>query len=336
MARRVVLIAYPGAQILDVVGPLEVFAGADRWSATAAGTPRTGSYSVEIAGAQAGPVRMSSGIEVVAARSCAQVGGPLDTLIVAGGEGRQRTIEEGVLVPWVRALAPRARRVASVCTGAFLLAEAGLLAGRRATTHWGACAELAERYPDVRVDPDPIFVRDGNVWTSAGVTAGMDLALAMVEEDLGREAALAVARGLVMFVKRPGGQAQFSAELRAQLCRREPLRELQGWILRNPDADLRVPALAARVGMSPRNFARVFRREVGATPARFVEAARLEAARRKLEETTDGVDAVASHTGFGSGETLRRAFHRRVRVAPSEYRSRFRSTRGAQQEKTRE
>jgi transcriptional regulator GlxA family with amidase domain len=221
-------------------------------------------------------------------------------------------------------MAPRVRRLASVCTGAFLLAEAGLLDGRRATTHWSACAALARRYPRVRVDPDPIFVRDGAVVTSAGVTSGMDLALALVEEDHGREVALGVARWLVLFLKRPGGQAQFSAQLSSQLASRQPIQELQAWIVENVHRDLSVAVLAARAGMSPRNFARVFTREVGATPALFVETARVEAARRRLEEDGGrGIEAVAAECGFGSAETLRRAFLRRLRVNPADYRARF-------------
>jgi transcriptional regulator GlxA family with amidase domain len=214
--------------------------------------------------------------------------------------------------------------VASVCSGAFLLAEAGVLAGRRATTHWESCDALARRHPDVEVDPDPIFVRDGNVLTSAGVTAGMDLALALVEDDHGPERALAVARQLVMYVRRPGGQSQFSAALRAQRAERRPLRELQAWVADHLDADLSVEALARRAAMSPRNFARAFAAEAGVTPARYVEEVRVEAARRLLEGTGRPVDGIAAACGFGSAETMRRAFLRTVHVPPSEYRKRFR------------
>jgi transcriptional regulator GlxA family with amidase domain len=228
-------------------------------------------------------------------------------------------------VRWVRAMAPRVRRLGSVCSGSFVLAEAGLLDGRRATTHWEWCATLAERYPAVTVASDPIFVRDGKIYTSAGVTAGMDLALALVEEDHGRELALEVARQLVMFLRRPGGQSQFSAQLAAQTADREPLRDLQSWISEHPEADLSVPALARRVAMSPRNFARVFTREVGMTPARFVESVRVEAARRRLEESASGVDSVAAACGFGTAESMRRAFLRIVRVPPAAYRHRFRA-----------
>jgi transcriptional regulator GlxA family with amidase domain len=248
----------------------------------------------------------------------------IDTLIVAGGLGTRAAVSDPALIAWLRRAAPRVRRLASVCSGAFLLAEAGLLDGRRATTHWSSCADLARRYPRVKVEPDPIFVRDGNVYTSAGVTSGMDLALALVEEDHGRELALAVARWLVLFLKRPGGQSQFSAQLSVQLASRQPLQELQAWIVENVHADLSVAALAARAGMSPRNFARVFTREIGVTPARFVETARVEAARRQLEDDgSQGVENVAAACGFGSAETLRRAFLRTLRVSPTDYRSRF-------------
>jgi len=215
--------------------------------------------------------------------------------------------------------------VGSVRTGSFILAAAGLLDTRRATTHWAHCHDLAAQYPQVAVDADPIFVRDGNVYTSAGVTAGMDLALALVEADYGRDVALAVARQLVMFLTRPGGQSQFSTQLAVQAADRRPLRDLQVWIADHLTADLSVPALAGRAAMSPRNFARVFVTEVGMTPAHYVERVRVEAARRRLEESADGMELVAQRCGFGSAEVMRRAFMRHVRVAPAAYRSRFRS-----------
>ncbi len=224
---------------------------------------------------------------------------------------------------WLRLAARRCRRVCSVCTGAFLLARAGLLDGRRATTHWAACAALARNYPSIEVDPDPIFVRDGNVYTSAGVTAGIDLALALVEEDLGRQAALDVARSLVLFVRRPGGQAQFSAGLAGQAAQRPGVRELQEWIADHLDGDLSVGALAERSFMSPRNFARVFAKEVGMTPAAYVEALRLERARVLLETTDLLLEEIAARCGFGTVETLRRTFGRRLHVSPSDYRDRF-------------
>jgi transcriptional regulator GlxA family with amidase domain len=325
--RRVVIVAFPGAQTLDITGPMEVFAGAARWLAHS-GRPAPGvpAYRVELVARASGPLAMSSGLRLVADRALDDVRPPIDTLVVAGGTGTEEALRDRRLVGWIARTAPRARRLASVCTGAFLLAEAGLLDGRRVTTHWARCQALAARYPRVRVEPDPIFVRDGNVWTSAGVTAGMDLALALVEADHGRDLALHVARWLVCFLKRPGGQSQFSAQLATQLADREPLRDLQGWIVDHLDTDLSVEALASIAAMSPRNFARVFTRETGATPARYVERVRVEAARRRLEETHDGVDAVALACGFGSAETMRRAFLRVLHVSPADYRGRFRQS----------
>jgi transcriptional regulator GlxA family with amidase domain len=245
---------------------------------------------------------------------------------VGGGFGVQKAADDLGLIRWIRSAARRSRRVCSVCTGSFLLASAGLLEGRTVTTHWSGTAELARRHPELTVDPNPIFVRDGDVWTSAGVTSGMDLSLALVEEDLGRETAVEIARWLVLFLQRPGGQAQFSAHLSAQLAERRPLRDLQSWIADNLDSDLRVETLADRAAMSPRNFARFFRREIGMTPASYVEELRVERARQLLEESSDTIELISGRCGFGTPETMRRAFGRRVGVAPAEYRTRF--TRG--------
>jgi len=321
---RVVMVVYPGVQVLDVTGPLEVFANANRRLDQLAG-PRGPRYALEIAARVAGPVRTTSGIVLVADHALRDVRGPIDTLLVAGGDGTADALRDRLVIDFLRRRAPNARRVASVCSGSFLLAEAGLLDGRRATTHWVSCATLAARYPKVEVESDPIFVRDGKYWSSAGVCAGMDLALALVEEDHGRELALAVARWLVLFLKRPGGQSQFSAELAAQATEHDAIRGLQAWAQAHLGAALDVAALAKRAAMSPRNFARVFAREVGETPARWVEQARVEAARRLLEESAAGVDEIAERCGFGSAEGLRRAFLRRVRVSPAAYRARFRS-----------
>jgi len=320
--RHVAMVAYPGANAVDVIGPLEVFATAAALAGRAPGEPRA--YTTEIVAMAAGPVETQSGLHLVASRALGAMRGGVDTLLVAGGLGTQTALGSRPLLAALRRLAPRVRRLGSVCSGSFLLAEAGLLDGRRATTHWMWCETLAERYPRVRVEPDPIFVRDGNVWTSAGVTAGMDLALALVEDDLGRDLALQTARQMVLFLRRPGGQSQFSAQLAAQAADRQPLRDLQAWVVDHPDADCSVSALARRVAMSPRNFARVFLRESGMTPAQYVERVRVEAARRRLEDSTDGVDAIAAGCGFGTAETMRRTFLRHLRVAPSDYRIRFR------------
>jgi transcriptional regulator GlxA family with amidase domain len=317
--RRIVILAFEGAQTLDVTGPYEVFSIASR-------VARGDAYSVEIVAPGGRHMRTGSGLTIVPDRSPTAVRGPIDTLVVAGGDGVLRAIEDDSLVRWVRRAAARSRRVASVCTGAYMLARAGLLDGRRAATHWASAADLARRHPEVEVDPEAIFVRDGDVWSSAGVTAGMDLALAMVEEDLGRRVALETARWLVVFVQRPGGQSQFSSHLRAQVAEREPLRELQEWMAGNLDADLSVPALAHRACMSERNFARAFGREVGMTPGAYVEALRVDHARLRLESTGQKLEAVASDCGFGTVETMRRAFHRRLGVGPGGYRDRFRTT----------
>ncbi len=320
--RRIVMVAFPGAQVLDVTGPLEVFARTARWLAEQ--EQRTvPAYTTELVATAAGPIAMSSGLRLVVDRTVSEACGPIDTLLVAGGIGTPEAMRDTALLRWLRRMRPRVRRMGSVCTGAFVLAAAGLLDGRRATTHWRSCDLLARRYPRVRVDADPIFLRDGNVYTSAGVTAGMDLALALVEEDHGHQVALQVARELVLFLRRPGGQSQFSVQLAAQSADRAPLRELQAWIADHVGDDLSVAALAERVAMSPRNFARVFTREVGVTPARFVESARVEAACRRLEESAAGVDAVAAECGFGTAESMRRTFLRRLGVAPSAYRYRF-------------
>ena len=325
--RRIVIVAFPGVQTLDVVGPAEVFSTADRLA-------NGGEYDIEVVASSRDALATGSGLQLLPHRSLGGVRGPIDTLIVAGGTGVARAQEDERLVRWIRSAAPRARRVASVCNGAFLLAEAGLLDGRRATTHWAACGELRRQFPAVEVDEDPIFVRDGDVYTSAGVTAGIDLALALVEDDLGAAVARDAARWLVLFLRRPGNQAQFSAGPSWRPAERAPLRDVQSWIADNLTADLSVAALAERAYMSPRNFARAFRREVGVTPAAYVETVRLERARAELEAGDASVDAVAAMCGFGTVETMRRAFQRRFDVNPAAYRSRFR-TRGAAHEADR-
>jgi transcriptional regulator GlxA family with amidase domain len=320
--RRIVMLAFPDAQIIDITGPLEVFGRATRWMTDERGS-RVPAYTVEIVAAKAGPFATSSGIRMIADRAIANVRGPIDTLLVAGGQGTADALRDRALIEWLRGSIRRTRRLCSVCTGAFLLAEAGLLDGLSATTHWRQCSRLAAQYPAVSVETDPIFVRAGKIFTSAGVTAGIDLALALLEDDHGRDVALAVARELVMFLRRPGGQSQFSVQLSTQQADREPIRDLQRWIADHLDADLSVEALARRAAMSPRNFARVFAREVGVTPGEFVENLRVEAARRRLEESADGVDSIASECGFGTRESMRRAFIRTLHVPPGAYRNRF-------------
>jgi len=319
---RVAALAYPDIQVLDVMGPLEVFARTARWLKDE-GRATHDAYSVEIIGLERGPFLTSSRLQLFAERGFREVGRGIDTLLISGGLGTRRHLSNRPLLAWIRRQAGYVRRLASVCTGTFFLAEAGLLEGRRATTHWASCDELARAHPSVRIEPDRIYVREGSIYTSAGVTAGMDLALALVEEDHGREVALAIARQLVLFLRRPGGQAQFSAQLAAQFAEHEPLRDLQAWIVDHPREDLSVETLARRVAMSPRNFARVFTREVGATPARFVAAVRVETARRLLEETSKSLETICAASGLGTLESMRRAFLRIVGVPPGGYRERF-------------
>ncbi len=326
--KRIAVFAYPGANSLDVVGPLQVFASATSYlrGLTAADDLRRRiDYRTEIIAPATGPVLMSAGFEVVAAHGIGRRPRGIDTLLVAGGGGREGAERDPAILDWLRRTAPHVRRIGSICTGAFILAAAGLLDGRRATTHWRFASELAARYPAITVEPDALHVSDGDVYTSAGVTAGMDLALALLEADCGRATALATARETVMFLKRPGGQSQFSAHLAAQTEDTPGLDDMRRWILDNLDADLSVAALAARAAMSPRNFARVFTRTAGATPAKFVERARVDAARRALEDSSQSVVAIARRYGFGHPETMRRVFQRHLKVAPQDYRRRFRA-----------
>lgn len=322
-ARRIVIAVFPDVDLLDVTGPAEVFALANRQTGGRAG------YEVQLAGRSPGVVTTSAGVRLVTDLSFAEVDGALDTLVVPGAvalgpDGPVARIDQDV-VAWLRTTAPLARRVASVCVGAHLLAAAGLLDGLTATTHWSTAEQLAAEHPAVVVDPDPIFVRCGNVWTGAGISACMDLALALVAEDLGEEVALAVARQLVMYLKRQGGQSQFSVPLSRPPAARRDIDELRAFITDHVDGDLSTAALAARMCLSERHFARVFRQETGATPAAYVEAARVEAARRLLESTDQPLDRVAVACGLGSVETLHRALRRQIGTTPAAYRRRFRT-----------
>lgn len=319
-SRTVLIVLFEGVQSLDVTGPLEVFAKAAKFR-------RPDAYRVRTATVDGGPVRTSSGLCLMPDAALADCPTP-DVLLMPGGNCTGEP--DPRLTAWLREQGPRAGRLVSVCTGTFPLAAAGLLDGCRVTTHWAYGEALAERYPALRVDPEPIFVRDGRIATSAGVTAGIDLALALVEEDLGREAALAIARRLVVFLRRPGNQRQFSTQLAAQTAERPTLREVQHWIVAHPGADLSVEALATRANLSARHFARAFHAEVGMPPGRYVERVRLEAARRRLEDTTDGVEEVSRACGYGTPEAMRRAFVRALGTAPAEYRRRFRPEAPAQ------
>lgn len=313
--RAIELLTFPQVQVLDVTGPLQVFATAN--DIVGGGRPP---YAMRVVSQAGGSIASSSGLQLMV-DPLPPHGSALDTLIVAGGPGVEVAAVDAALVEWVRRRAQQARRYASVCTGAVLLAATGMLNGRRAATHWSICAELARRFPDVKVEPDPIFVHDGPAWTSAGVTAGIDLALALVEQDLGRAAALAVARYLVVFLKRPGGQAQFSATLALQ--EEDKFDVLHGWMAAHLSGELSLPVLAGQAGMSERSFSRHYLEATGQTPARAVERLRVEAARNLLLDSPLAVKRVAQRCGFGSEETMRRSFLRLLAATPQEYRSRF-------------
>ncbi|MFC3692475.1 GlxA family transcriptional regulator [Chenggangzhangella methanolivorans] len=316
--RVVEVVAFPAVQLLDVAGPTQVFATANDYAARAGDAAP---YLCRLVASGGASVVSTAGV-TLATEALPDPGSAIDTLVIAGGGGVHAAAEDAGLVAWVAARSGRARRTASVCTGAFLLAAAGALDGRRAVTHWSFCEALAKRHPAVEVEPDPIFIRDGDVWTSAGVSAGIDLALALVEEDLGRDMALAVARHLVVFLKRPGGQAQFSAALSLQTSQ-DRFGALHRWIRTRLSGDLSLATLAAEAGMSERSFSRRYVEETGVTPARAVERLRVEAARQLLAETRLPGKRIAERCGFGSEETMRRSFLRLLAATPQDYRARF-------------
>ena len=316
-APPIVLVVFDRVEPMDVSGPASVFARAKRICPDAP--------DLILASPRGGKVETSAGFALADTRKLASLSGAFNTILVAGGDeaALSHSISVEGLSSWVVKGAKAARRVGSVCTGAFVLAAAGLLDGRRATTHWNACENLQQRFPNVRVEPDPIHIVDGPIWTSAGVSAGIDLSLAMVEEDYGGEVAARIAREMVLFLRRPGGQSQFSAAAQAQAGAGDRMRSLVQWILENPHLNLSVPALAQRIGMSERNFARVFAQETGSSPARFVTVARLDRAKLLLETTTWPLERVAEQTGWGSIDSLQRVFRAKTGVTPSDYRSRF-------------
>ncbi len=328
-SRQVVIVAFERAQLLDIAGPMQAFSSANDMAALAqGGRAAVPPYQVTVVSRRGGAVTTSSGLTLMTRKLRALDRAAIDTLIVAGGPGVHAAAEDAALRRWIVRRAAGARRVASVCTGAFLLAASGLLTGRRATTHWRSCARLQRLYPDIAVEGDPIYVRDGAIWTSAGVTAGIDLTLALIEADIGRKLALEAARQLVVFLKRPGGQSQFSAPLAAQARAADADPEgrfapLHDWMDEHLAEDLRVERLAERAGMSGRNFARLYTARMGATPAKAVEARRLEAARRALEESALPIKRIAGICGFGDEERMRRVFLRHLAVGPQEYRKRF-------------
>ena len=316
---HVVFLTFPQVMLLDLVGPWEVFSLANRLADS-----KSVRYKLTLVGAdEASQIRSVSGISVVRQRSVSRVRGRIDTLVVPATSHVWAEDPPDAFTADVRRLAKRSNRVVSICGGAFFLAAAGLLDGKKATTHWSGTRDLASRYPKIDVQEDSIFVRDENIYTSAGVTAGIDLSLALVEEDLGTNVALACARQLVVFMRRPGGQSQFSSTLESQRATRDPINELVAWATDNVSSDLSVQALAERANMSLRNFSRIFRKEVGQTPATFVQKLRVDAVRRRLEESDESLSEISASCGFSSTDSMRRSFLRVVKVAPGDYRRRF-------------
>ncbi|MCC6144547.1 MAG: GlxA family transcriptional regulator [Candidatus Hydrogenedentes bacterium] len=320
--RRVVAVAVPGSDPLELVGPLEVLNAANVVLQLGTGRRRPG-YEIQVVAREPGEIYAWNGLRMIADQTIHDLPKVLDTLLVPAMDGQEASLGDRPFIQWLAKAGARARRTCSICTGTYFLAKAGLLDGRRATTHWAWCEDFARRFPKVKMDRDPIFVKDGHFYTSAGGTAGLDLMLALVEEDFGREVALKTAQFLVIFLKRPANQSQFSVQLSSQLAESDGIREVQAWVYDHLDEDLSVEALAARASMSPRNFARVFTREVGMPPGRFVEQARVECARRQLEETRAPVQQIAERCGYGTAETMRLAFLRQLGASPREYRARF-------------
>jgi transcriptional regulator GlxA family with amidase domain len=320
LARCALFVAFEGMGLLDLTGPLTVFWSASKFMEQQ-GRHGYARHTVSLDG---GPILTAEGVTIETAPISQFESVEIDTIVVPGALDMEPTLADGRLVRWLAAHASKARRTASVCAGAFLLAEAGLLDGRRAVTHWASCELLDQRYESLTVEPDAIFVQDGPIWTSAGVSAGIDLALALVQADCGRDIAMQVARQLVIYMKRPGGQSQFSELLQSQTLSSTAFENLHIWISSNlSDERLNVDLLAEHVGMSPRNFARSYKAKTGRTPAKAVEVFRLEAARRLLEETEQGVDRIARACGFGDEERMRTTFQRHLAISPRDYRRRF-------------
>jgi transcriptional regulator GlxA family with amidase domain len=316
-SKLICFLAFDGANALDIAGPLEAFSQATRFCRSRNGDSP---YETIVASIKACSVQASSGLSLIARRLPSPRKHTIDTFIVPGGREYDPPKE---MVTWIKAAADETRRVCSVCTGAFSLAAAGVLSGRRATTHWMYARELAKRHPDIDVDPDRIFIRDGRVWTSAGITAGIDLALALIEDDLGHDVAMETAKHLVMFLRRQGGQTQFSTTLAAQIAAGGKFARLHAWMADRLDQDLRIERLAAAANMSTRTFARAYLQSIGSTPAKMVEVMRIEAACRALESSRLSLKEIATASGFGDEQNLRRAFLRRRGIAPHDYRARF-------------
>ena len=319
------MIGYPGAQILDITGPLEILAGANDAVRFAGG--QVAPYTLEIWARDEGPFKTTCGLELIATRSFLAASeddlASIHTFMVSGGDGTVEALQDTDLIEFIKRADAKSVRTASICSGSFLLAAAGLLEAKRATTHWAAADWFRTAFPHIDLDEDAIFVRDGKIWTSAGITAGMDLALALIEEDLGRDVALSVARRHVMFMMRPGGQSQYSGALTAQAHGQGRLGGLIAWMQDNPQADLSVAALAEQAAMSERTLMRAFQSETGETPARYVERLRVDLARTALSDTDKPLECIAAEAGFQSAEQMRRTFQRHLSINPSDYRSRF-------------
>lgn len=322
--RHIAMVVYPDCEIVDVTGPMDVFCFANYFLRLAGEIAENESvYSLSLIGEQSGPVKTASGMRIFTDFAFDDVPSDIDTLMVTGAPFSVDAWTDQKMIQWLPSMMPKVRRMVSICTGAFLLAESGLLNNRKATTHWLFCEQMASQYRKVQILPDKIFVRDGSVYTSGGVTAGIDLALSLVEEDWGWEVAAGVARGMLIFMRRPGGQSQFSSYVFNEAKTRKDFRELQAWIISHPEEDLNVEILADRMAMSPRNFSRVFCQEIGMTPAKFVERARLEAARNMMLRSDLPMESVAGKCGFTNSEQMRRTFQRFLNISPQEYRSNF-------------
>jgi transcriptional regulator GlxA family with amidase domain len=320
-SRTIGIVIFPDVEILDITGPSEVFNFANL-TLIKQGLTQKNIYTIKLLADQSGPVTTMSGLQIFAEDVYHNPNTEIDTLIIPGGEV-DKALANQQLISWIKSMSTQVRRLVSVCTGAFLLARAGLLEGRKATTHWHYCQQLSTEYPGVKVERDYIFIKDGHIFTSGSITSGIDLALALLEEDWGRDLAMYVARFLVVFLQRPGGQSQFSNYLITEASHRPDLRELQTWIINHPGQDLRVEALAKRMAMSPRNFARLFLTETGMTPAKFVEMARIDQARHLLESSDLSIETIADKSGFKDTERMRRAFIRQMGVNPQNYRQHF-------------
>jgi transcriptional regulator GlxA family with amidase domain len=320
--RTIGVVAYEGMETLDLTGPLDVLT-LTSFGLQQIGTTDENVYPHKVIAKKPGPVAAYNGLKIYADCAYCDIQDVLDTLIIPGAPDVNCLLSDPLLQDWLRMIAPKVRRVVSVCTGAFLLAESGLLDGRGATTHWAYCDRLSTDYPSLEVESDRIFLQDDYIWTSGGITSGIDLALALVEEDWGREVALSTAQYMVMYLKRPGGQTQFSAYLVKESTNHPDLRSLLMWIMEHPAEDLRVDTLAERIAMSPRNFARIFHTETGLTPAKFIEKVRVDSARQYLGDANVRIETAAVNAGFGDSEQMRKAFIRNLGITPSEYRARF-------------